>query len=443
MRLFMTVMVFVLLSGCKFKEMLDNDFQSESKITPIAPAESLSERFGDGESTSYTLKIPLSESSIGYFDIDEVLGNEDLNRDNYNIFTRIKNGFKRALFNLVVKLGISNKVKFSTYFELPEIDPKYIQSAQVKKVFFTTEDCRPEESDCNDIQSRSSNFNFVDTFFVNILSEDEPEGITDDDLIQEVSSAEFESAVSRSFSQNLTTASDKLLGFNAETEEIVANNEINILKFSNVVPQIDLDTSQIRDDDRDLTFHVRKDKTRLKNYFKLERFSHLIKRAFAVREGVRIQLYRDAKPSEIFKIISKDQSPLTQKMMIFRLKGKYIEAKKYFQHERFKPFVEDTTMIGRSLFVELKKPEMKSEFIKMLSASDHNAIQHFDLFKMQTCAASNCLVLDALPVNMAPLLNSGKDVRIDTWIEVRTLSSVDFKYNGYIEVEIVLRNLPI
>lgn len=443
MRLLVFILIFILFSGCKFKEVMDNNFQTESHITPMAPADTIAERFGNGRTNTYTLKIPLSKGSIGYFDIDEVLGNEDPNRSNYSIFTRIKNGFKRALFNLVVKLGIKNKMKFTTYFELPDIDKKYIESARVKKVFFTTEDCRPEETDCNDVESYSSNFNFVNTFFLNISSENEPEGITEEELIQEVEGDEFESAELRSFAQTAELASSRLKNLEENEEEIVPGNEINILKFANNVPQMNLDTSQISDEDRDLNFHISKDKKKVRDFFRLEKFSDLVRSANRSSEGVRVRLRRDALPSQLFERISADQSPLTQKMYILRLSNRYVEAKKYFEHERFISVVKDTTMIGRSLFVELYDVSQRRQFLRMLNNPEHYALNHFDLYKMETCVASNCLDLDALPVNMAPLLTTGKDVRIDTWIEVRSLGSIDFQYNGYIEVEVVLKNLPL
>ena len=218
------------------------------------------------------------------------------------------------------------------------------------------------------------------------------------------------------------------------------------MKFENQVPYMNLNTSQITDEDRELTFHVDDGaKARLiKEYFQTPTFKQNFVRRVRVRRGdVEVDLYRDAVPSEFFAQISADQSPLAQKMFIFRIEGRYREAKKYFQKEKFNRIVKDTTMIGRSLFVELNSEIQRSEFLRLIAQNEDKAQDYFDIYKIETCNLSNCLDLDALPVNMGPLLSTGKDVRIDTWLSIRSLGSRDFKYNGYIEVEVVLKNLPI
>lgn len=448
MRIHLVLVTLFILSGCKFKEAMDNNFQTKSKINPIAPAETIAERFGNGRTNAYTLKIPLTESSIGYFDIDEVLSNE-ADRNRHGFFTRVKNSFKKTLFKIFLKLGFKNKMKFTTYFQIPEINPKYVESARVKKIFFTSEDCRTTEQDCDDVESRSSNFNFVDQFYVNVASEDEPASLTEEDFIQEVDGKDFKKMAERSFSQTKTSAISKVSKMaKADKTFLESNeNEINILKFHNTVPYMSINTEGVTEDMRNLLFkHVEEhigDKGRVKRYLRSKRFRHLIRRVTGVRDGVRVSLKRNAKPSELFELISEDQSPLAHKMMIFRLSGRYVEAKKYFEHKRFKSLVKDTSMIGRSLFVELYRKEDANKIVAMLNDREHYAHDHFDIYKMERCHTSNCLDLEALNINMAPLLTSGKDLRIDTYISVRTLSSVDFKYNGYIEVEVVLKNLPL
>ena len=94
--------------------MMDNDFKSESKVTPFAKADTLAQRFGNGRTNTFTLKIPLTESSIGYFDIDEVLGNDSLDRDQQSFLSRMANGFKMAIYNIALRMGIRNKFKINT-----------------------------------------------------------------------------------------------------------------------------------------------------------------------------------------------------------------------------------------------------------------------------------------------------------------------------------------
>lgn len=440
----------LLLTGCRLKEAMDNNFQSESKIEPFAPSDSIAERFGNGRTNTFTLKIPLTQSSLGYFDIDDVLGANSPDRDRQGLLVRIANGFKRALFNVALRFGIQSRMKISSYFELPQINEKYIESARVKKVFFTTEDCRPEETDCDDTRSSEGNFNFIDKFFVNLALDDAPAEVSEDEggeFGEEVGRGEFQAAVDRSFGETMDTASNDILNMATEPEKsVVSGDDITIMKFENQVPYMNLNTSQITDEDRELTFHVDDGaKARLiKEYFQTPTFKQNFVRRVRVRRGdVEVDLYRDAVPSEFFAQISADQSPLAQKMFIFRIEGRYREAKKYFQKEKFNRIVKDTTMIGRSLFVELNSEIQRSEFLRLIAQNEDKAQDYFDIYKIETCNLSNCLDLDALPVNMGPLLSTGKDVRIDTWLSIRSLGSRDFKYNGYIEVEVVLKNLPI
>lgn len=447
------LLITILLSGCRLQEAIDNNFQSESKIEPFAPSDSLAERFGNGRTNTFTLKIPLTQSSLGYFDIDDVLGADSPDRDRQGLLGRISNGFKRALFNVALRFGIQSRMKISSYFELPQINEKYIESARVKKVFFTTEDCRPEETDCDDQESSEGNFNFIDKFFVNLALDDAPpEALAEsaeesEEFGEEVGRAEFRAAVERSFGETMDTAANDIINMATEPEKsIVSGNDITIMKFENQVPYLNLNTSQVTDDIRELTFHV--DDTAkarvIRDYFRSPTYRQNFVRRARVRNGnVEVDLHREALPSEFFAQISADQSPLAQKMFIFRIEGRYREAKRYFQTDKFKRIVKDTTMIGRSLFVELNSISQRGEFLRLIAEGEDRAEDHFDIYKVETCNLSNCLDLDALPVNMGPLLSTGKDVRIDTWLSIRSLGSRDFKYNGYIEVEVVLKNLPI
>lgn len=439
-----------ILGSCRFKEMMDNDFKSESKVTPFAKADTLAQRFGNGRTNTFTLKIPLTESSIGYFDIDEVLGNDSLDRDQQSFLSRMANGFKMAIYNIALRMGIRNKFKITSYFNLPEINPKFVESARVKKVFFTTEDCRPEDVDCDDTKSSEGNFNFIEKFFVNLRldksSEETRQAIKSKD--GEVDSKIFKKAVSRSFSETMESAvSDVMMLSQAgDIESLKADNqEINIMKFENQVPDMNLDTSGVQEDDRELLFQVSRDKGRvIRDYLKSSDFkTNYVSRVQLDRDGVYVKLHKHITPSVFFERISRDQSPLTQKMFIFRLEGGYVEAKHYFEKDKFKNLVKDTTMIGRSLYVELYSVRNKSEFLRLIDEEGDKATDYFDIYRRETCSFSNCLDIDALPINVGPLLTSGKDIRIDTWLSIRSLGSRDFKYNGYIEIEVVLKNLPI
>jgi hypothetical protein len=426
------------------KEVAENGFETKTEINPIAKAATLAERYGNGKEAIVTLKIPLTEDSIGFFDVDEVLGNSELNSNKRSFLESLYDKFRVNLYNMFVKLGYSNKLQYSTFFDFPKIDPEYIVSAKVKKVFFTTEDCRAEEENCNDRSSFASNFNFLNTFFINVSGveqQDTPEGIVD------IGSSEFKKIEEQSFNQNLVQA--KVLmddGPVARVSKNIKNGEdlgdntigINLVKFKNNVPYMNLDASQVKENDIYLNFNISDKKLRgdAKKYFRTKRFKHLIKRVKVEEGSLNIQMRKNVGTSKLFKKISADQSFTAHNMFIFRLGGKYTEAKQYFEQEQFSNLIKGTTMIGRSLFVELKNEKNQKEFLANLELDRNNIKEKLNVYKLERCLKSNCLDLEVKDINLVPLLSKSNKIKIDTFLSVRALGSSDFKYSGYLEVEV-------
>lgn len=446
------ILLFILainFTACSLKEAAENDFKTKTQTKPFAPSKTLAERFGDGDQIKFTVKIPLTEDSVGYYDVEDVLGNRDLNGSHKNFFERMYDGMKLSMFNLFVKMGYSNKIKFSSSFDFPQIDKRFIKSARVKKVFFTTEDCREGEDDCNDGDTMGSNFNLVDKFFVNLSSSAENDVQTT--MIQ-LSDKEFRRKTKQAFKQTSLSIKESIQSSQKENKDF---GEVNLVSFSNDVPYLNLKTLSAPEDAEVLNFDVNENKDVVAKYLKSEKFNHLIKRVqygtkrknlhSPVRRrirGIDVYLRQGAKPSAVFKLISDEQSPLVKKMFILRLNGNYVEAKNYFKSKKFEGVVQDTTMIGRSLFVEVKDAGGMDKMRSHLEQQEQNLIGDLDLYKIDTCMRSNCLDLEVKDINLVPLIERSPKINIDTYLSVRNLGNADFKYNGFIEVEVVLE-LPI
>lgn len=438
------------LVSCSLKEASENGFKTKTKTEPFAPSKTLAERFGDGKQIKFNVKIPLTEDSVGYYDVEDVLGNRDLDAEHKNFLEKVYDGMKLSMYNLFVKMGYSNNIKFSSSFNFPKIDKRFIKSAKVKKVFFTTEDCRIGEDDCNDTGSMGSNFNLVDEFFVNLSSASEDSSVQT--TMEQLEESDFRKRSQKAFSQTALSIKKSL---ESTQEKGKTFGDINLVSFSNDVPYLNLKATNLTEGSGYINFDVQDDKQFVANYLRSKRFKHLIKRVeygtkrksmhSVVRrriKGIGIYLRKGAKASDIFDIISKEQSPLVKKMFILRLNGKYVEAKNYFNSKQLEGMVQDTTMIGRSLFVEIKDQVAMENFKAHLEKNKNKMNGDIELYKIDSCMRSNCLDLDVKEVNLVPLIEKSQKINIDTYLSVRNLGNSDFKYNGFIEVEIVLE-LPI
>ena len=438
------ILLLILTASCSLKESADNGFKTQSEIKPFASAQKLGDRYGN----KIILKIPLTENSVGYFDIDEILGNENLDRGGRTFLKAMWDSFKLKLFNFTLGIGLANKIKYSSYFDFPVIDKKYVKSAKVKRVFFTTEDCRVEEQYCND-PNRSTNFTFMDKFFVNISNYDPLiENLdVDEDQMDTLDAREFKAVADKSYTQRVEEIEKAISIFGEETnDEGEFTEEINLVRYTNRVPYMNLNTESVPEDAEALTFQIkdRIQRQALTKYFKNDEFKNLIVRRSITssRDGVSIDLKKGVKPSQIFSRISEDQSPTVDNMFIFRLNSKFIEAKDYFKRDSIKHLVKGTTMIGRSLYVELFEDANKDEFLRKIDFDNNFSAMNLDIYKLDRCINSNCVDLEVEEFNLVPLLAVNPHLKLDSYISIKTLGSIDFKYNGYIEVELEI-DLPL
>ena len=437
------------ITSCSLKEAIDNNFETESKVTPFAKSKSLKDLYGD----KIKIKIPLTESSMGYYEVEDILENKDKNAKKKDFFHRIYDRFRLGLYRLAIKLGVSNNIRYTTYYDFDAIDADYLESATVTKVFFTTEECRPEEQDCNGSKKITTNFNFVETFFVNVsnYSKEETEG-----ALEFIPAKDFEEMARRSFEQSSEDIKDEEEFFSkanksghwtqGDSSNLEAS-EINLVRFANDVPEIDIKESDLPKNGKKFTFKLKRkqDMNRVEDYLEkrktLKKFIKRVTRNSRKRE-VTVVIKRGVSIKEVFHAIMAEQpKKYTSKMVIFRLNSKLIETNKYFKQEKFAGIIQDSTMIGRSYFVELVSNNKRDDLDRILKRDKDFVSKELDIYKVEECDKSNCLDLGVKEFNLVPMLARNPKLQIDSYISVKSLGKEDFKYNGFIEVEIKL-SLP-
>lgn len=452
------LMLLTTLVGCSLKEAADNNWEAKTEITPFAPSDSLTKRYGN----KITVRIPLAEgldengehTGFGYVDIDEVLGEiigkPKLDRDSKNFFERLRDGFVLSVGKLAMGAGLFNKFKVSSYFDFEYINQEFITSAKVKRVFFTTENCREGEQDCDNKRNETTNLTFIDKLFINftnyrdengrVLADEEGEGVIS------LGNREFREAAQKSFSQSDLDIANKIKSFNGESIGVLNGDEnsINLVKFTSTVPVMNLKFSGVSPTDRELHFGI-EDKNQRKavaSYLGGKTLKEFVKKVKGESNGVYVELRQDITPSMLTDKISSDQSPTVAKMVIFRLNSGYARAKRYFKSEQFRNIVKDVSIIGRSVFVELKDVSMKPVFDRIADAENNYRATPLDLYSVDSCIYANCIDVAVNDFNLVPILAANPKLKIDTYFSVKTLGGVDFKYNGFIEVEVEL-DLPL
>ena len=145
---------------------------------------------------------------------------------------------------------------------------------------------------------------------------------------------------------------------------------------------------------------------------------------------------------QFIQALKEDRSPLMKKMVIFRLVDNFVEAKRYFQNEKFVKIIKDSTIIGRSIYVELLPGVNKDKFLNLVAEDAVKEESDLNILRVEKCLGRNCLDLPVRNYNLVQLLQKSSKLSIDTFLSIRDLGNTDFKYNGFIEVELKL-NLPL
>lgn len=457
--LIINVLLGGVLSSCSLKEVAENGFGAKTKIDPMASSESLASRYGDGRYTTISIKIPLTESSVGYFDLEEVVGQKSERVKHKGsigkMIDELKYKFKLMSYNMAVSNGKANSIRYSSVFDFPQIDRKFVKQAKVKKIFFTAEDCRSDEQDCDGLHHRGSNFNLVDTFLVNLSHPSEVRG--SEPTVTTLKKEEYNRYKGQAFRQN----HEKQVQLLARPGKVSSSSPINIVRFENNIPFIDANDISYDQERHVLIIDVKEDQKLIRKFLLSTKFDAYVEQVVLrnrylrlvskvmskvtrkeEKKGVEVFLKKDRDPERVIELISEHQTVLSKKMFILRLEGEPILAKKFLKHKRFDHLIEDMTLIGRSLFIELKHKEQERKLLEIMKRHIYELEDSVEIYKVDKCSNINCLDLNGADLNLVPFLAKGSKIMLETVLSVRSLSANDFKYSGFVELEIVL-DLPI
>ena len=380
------LLISTLLISCK----------EDSSITPLATAKKLSERFGTQSKGSkivtIPIKIPMTQSTLSRYSADDILNPTDnaeiagLPENQIGYLDRVRTAFKLELYNLGLRLGVQNRYRYTTNYDgFPEIDTDYIKSVKIKKLFFAIEPCDPNDPTCKvaDVESPSSLF-FLEKFFLNISTIQKPEDLAFLDIPQpeSLSPEKFKNYVDRAWGKQPTDFLDYL---NKDTGEIDNNlfYDLNVAKLDN--------------------------KENIKKARKLRRRNNL----------------RDSGKNFIARIDT----------------NSILETKKFFKRNAFKKSVKDLTFLGKSLFIELYSEKDRELFFKTIT-EQKESIRDIGVYEIEGCTILTCTDVKVNPINLVPMLKKSTNIKFDTYFSVNNLDPNDFRYSGYLEIEIKIE-LPL
>lgn len=386
-----------------------------SDIKPLARAKTISEKFdaqvskGSKEIT-IPIKISLTQNLLPRYDLQDILGEETEeteegleNKDDQSLpqeqksflkrFTsKLKSAIKYRLYNLGLSVGIQNTYKISfAYGDFPEIDSKYIKSLKMKKLFFAIEPCDIEDVECHiQREDKPSSLLFLKKFFLNISALQTSEDLAflsdnyDEAVIYPLKKEEFNEAVSKALGKQPTDFNDL-----EHRDPVSGKIDGGIFYDLNV----------------------------------------------AMLDGKKIS-------NELNQLKKNKHKRDDGKVFIARVEsGRVIEAKNFFTKPAFKNIVKDITILKRSLFIELYSPELRGSFFRTVNSQSIN-MRDVGVYDIEGCTLETCAEVKVNPINLVPMLEKSNKIKFDTYISVNELDANDFRYSGFLELEIKLE-LPL
>lgn len=349
----------------------------------------MAELHGNGKSMSFKVKIPLSKDTIQNYQFSEILEEEN---DEENIAAQdakvgILKNLKYWVYRTAVQAGVMDKVRIDTDLELFHIDPKYIQSVKVNKVFFALEDCPKGDNNCRRRTNGTGvSFKLIDKFFINAsMLDDDDETLLDLEefegksygykFYEGYSDSLFDKAAKKAFSEESDNFNKFYDGRDLEKEDF---KELNIANFE----------------------YSRK-------YKKNERVQKDMQRYYT------ISLPEDLTHDE--------------RLHLFQM----------LKRPAFNNIISDYTLIGNNFYVEITSTDLHKRFFEVLE-QEGSSVTRLGLNGLDKCEIHKCATIASNQNNLVPFLKRNDKIRLETYLSLNDLDINDFYYNGFIEVELEL-----
>jgi hypothetical protein len=361
------------LVSCSKMRNFEQATTTKTHVDPLFVPKNINQKF-NGDSVKLKVVVPLSQETIGHYDLNDILDPTDgerLSNEQKTFLQKKWSDWKYRIYNMGISLGLSNRVRYSTDYEFPSIDDQYIKEVKVKKIFFALDECEEHDLNCEvRAPDQPLTFNFIDKFFVN-LSIIQPHDSLKflDEPLQFLSKKEFNRYAASAFSENT----------------IFKNQDLNKL-------------------DAEAFYNV--------NIANMEMGKKVRKQNKNVRDNGRTFIYK-VEPNHLKQVRS------------------------FFMSKNFHGIVYDVTLVGRNLYVELYHPQLKDKFFEKIN-EEVGSIYSLGVKDFKGCTNLSCTYLSVNDMNLVPMLKKSSHIKFDTFLSLKNLDYNDFKYSGYVELSIEL-----
>lgn len=126
-------------------------------------------------------------------------------------------------------------------------------------------------------------------------------------------------------------------------------------------------------------------------------------------------------------------------IFIARVQTDKLNHVKYlFEHSDFEGIIKDITILRSSIYIELFHSKLREKFFDTLKTVT-NDIRAEGVEDLSGCTNLNCANLSVNPIDLVPMLQKSKKIKIETFLSLKRLDWNDFKYSGYIEIDVKLQ----
>lgn len=130
------------------------------------------------------------------------------------------------------------------------------------------------------------------------------------------------------------------------------------------------------------------------------------------------------------------------KMFIAKVeKDKINSIKDFFSQDEFSGIVKDVTILGKSIYIELIHSQLREKFFETIKLVTTD-LRSEGVVDLAGCTNLNCTSLTVNQIDLVPMLQKSRKIKIDTYLSLKHLDWNDFKYSGYIEIQVKLE-LPL
>jgi hypothetical protein len=204
--------------------------------------------------------------------------------------------FKFGFANLFINMGSYSKIKYTTDLELPEIDPSVIKEIKIKKIFFSLEPCERDANDCETYRKKEKlTFRFLDKLFVNLSVIENHDSLSfREEPVTILKNKDFEPELNRAryYTAQTEDEKEKLL----PSGKLEKFHNVTLAKYETNLTWFDniiRKNKKVKDDGLYFIFKEKDHFVAIKNFFKKHHFNGIIQDVTLMGDSVVVELIKD------------------------------------------------------------------------------------------------------------------------------------------------------